>query len=347
MIKSKILTRSASDTQVSPREAETGSRFFPSHWRAGALRVIGRHGILLTLLLFIGLFSILNPDTFFTRGNLTAILGTQAILLMVALAVTMPLASGDFDLSVGFTLGFSMSLIAFLTVRQEWAWPPAMVVVILLGFAIGMVNGFFIVRLDVNAFIVTLGTGTVLSGLAIALTGGEVISGLPTTVESIARQRFFGLPLVTFYGFALAAGLWYVYDHTPFGRFLYFVGGGRDAARLAGLPVGKIRFTAFVFAAGVCGIAGVLYAGQLGAADATIGGTFLLPAYAAAFLGATTIKPGRFNSWGTVLALYLLATGITGLQLQGAPFWVEPVFNGTALTLAVTFARVASRERTD
>ncbi len=314
---------------------------------AFARRIVSRHGIGIVLLLFIGVFSALRPDTFFTRGNLVAILGTQSILLIVALALTIPLAAGDFDLSFGFTLGFTMAIVTVLAVNHHWSWELATVAAVAAGLAVGVVNGFFIVHLGVNAFITTLGTGTVLNGLILAVTGGETIADVPAPVTTISRYEVFSLPLVWYYAIGLAIVLWYVYELTPVGRYIYFVGGGRDAARLAGLPVRAVRYGAFVATAGICGIAGILSAGQLGAVDPTIGSSFLLPAYAAAFLGATTIKPGRFNVWGTVLALYLLATGITGLQLLGAPYWVEPVFNGVALTLAVTFAQLASGEPAD
>lgn len=311
---------------------------------AWALRVISRYSILLALFLFISVFSALRPDTFFTRGNFNAVIGTQAVLLLLALALTIPLAAGDFDLSIGFTLGFTMALVTILSADHHWPWPAALAVAAAAGFVIGVVNGLIIVYLGVNAFIVTLGSGTVLSGLTLAVTNGETKGGVPDVLQNAARHEIFGLPLVAYYAFVLAALLWYLLEHTPLGRYVLFVGGGREAARLAGVPVKRIRMGAFVAAAGICGLAGILTAGQLGAEDPTIGPQYLLPAYAAAFLGATTIKPGRFNAWGTVFALYLLATGITGLQLLGAPFWVEPVFNGSALTIAVTFARLASRE---
>jgi ribose transport system permease protein len=317
-------------------------------YRSGrVLRILSHHAILLTLLLFILGFSLLRPDTFFTVGNLQAILATQALLLLVSLALTIPLAAGDFDLSIGFTLGFTMIFVAFLAGTHGWSWPATVALAGAAGVAIGVVNGFLVVVLGVNAFVTTLGTGTVVSGLTLAVSKGEVVIGVPHLVEQASRREFFGVPLVTYYAFALAIALWYVLEHTPLGRHMLFAGGGRDAARLAGVRVDAIRFGSFVAAAGICGFSGILAAGQIGAGDPTLGQTYLLPAYAAAFLGATTIKPGRFNAWGTVLALFLLATGITGLQLVGAPFWVEPVFNGVALTLAVTFARLASQEPAD
>ncbi len=313
-------------------------------WQARALGLVTRHAILLTLIVVSVVFSVLRPDTFFTRGNFNAIVGTQAVLLVVALALTIPLAAGDFDLSVGFNLGFTMSVLAVLTVHQQWPWPTAMVAAIAIGTGVGVVNAVLIVRLGVNAFVTTLGTGAVLNGLTLALTQGQTIGGIPNSLSNLSRATFLQLPLVAYYAFGLALILWYVFELTPLGRYLFFVGGNRTAARLLGVPVRRIRFGTFVFAAALSGVAGILSLGEIGASDVTVGPSFLLPAYSAAFLGATTIKPGRFNAWGTVVALYLLETAITGLELLGAPFWVEPLFTGVTLTLAVLFAQLASRE---
>ena len=126
--------------------------------------------------------------------------------------------------------------------------------------------------------------------------------------------------------------------HTPFGRYIYAVGGGREVARLAGINTDLLTILAFTLSGFMAGIAGVLETATVGAAHPDVGPQFLLPAFAAAFLGATTIQPGRFNVLGTVVALFLLAVGIGGFQQLGAPFWVSPVFNGTALLIAVGLA---------
>jgi ribose transport system permease protein len=180
--------------------------------------------------------------------------------------------------------------------------------------------------------------------LTLAVSGGQILTGVPTSVSDFSAGEGFGLVWPAFVALGFAVALWYLYEQTPTGRYLFFVGEGREVARLAGLPVGRLRWLAFVLAAVVASVCGIFAGGQLGSADPSVGPNYLLPAYAAAFLGATTIKPGRFNSFGTVVALYLLVTGVTGLELAGAASWVEQVFNGSALVIAVTFARLVSRE---
>jgi ribose transport system permease protein len=236
-------------------------------------------------------------------------------------------------------------LTAFFT--GELGFPLLLVVIatLLVGVAAGAVNGFFVVRIGINAFIATLGTATILTGVTLAVSGGQILNTVSPALSDFVQHRVLGLTVPVYIAFALAFLLWYVYEHTPVGRHLFFVGEGREAARLVGLGVNRLRFSAFLASGAISAGAGILTAGQLGAADPSVGPSFLLPAYAAAFLGAATIKPGRFNAWGTVVALYLLVTGVTGLELLGTSSWVQEMFNGVALLVAVTFARFVARDQ--
>jgi ribose transport system permease protein len=299
--------------------------------------------VLALIAMIIG-FSIAEPSTFPTIANLKAILVTQAPLVVLALALTLCLASGEFDLSIGAVLGFSASLLAYLTATEGFASGPAAGITLLVGLAIGVVNAVFVVLLRVNSFITTLGMGTLISGVGLAVVGSSTIGNLPSGITTPTQSELFGVALPVYYGIALVIVAWYFLEHTPLGRYLFFTGEGREAARLAGIAVNRIRFGALVVSALGAWLAGVLVAGETGAANTTVGDSYLLPAFAAAFLGATTIKPGRFNAWGTLVAVYLLAVGTTGLQLLGAATWVTDVFNGAALVLAVTLAQLATRE---
>jgi ribose transport system permease protein len=224
----------------------------------------------------------------------------------------------------------------------------ASIVITLIACAfIGCVNAFLVVRVGINAFIGTLATSTVLSGLTLQVTKGSILTTVPGSLENFANWRMpaLGIGAPALVGFGLAILFWYLYQFTPFGRRLFFVGEGREAARLTGLPVNPMRTVAFIGAALVSGVAGLLLTGELGGMSSSIGPTYLLPAYAAAFLGATTIKPGRFNAIGTLVGLYVLVVGVTGLELLGVPSWIEQVFNGAALAVAVGFARFVSTEQ--
>jgi ribose transport system permease protein len=151
--------------------------------------------------------------------------------------------------------------------------------------------------------------------------------------------------MVTWIAWILVVVLWYVYDLTPVGRFMIFTGGNRDAARLSGISVTRVRTGAFLVSGLLAAGIGILFAGYFGSVDPSVGGQYMLQPFAAAYLGATAITVGRFNAWGTVVALYLLTTGITALQLLGAQSWVTNLFYGLALMLSVAAAKIAGKRR--
>jgi ribose transport system permease protein len=301
-----------------------------------------RLGLIGVWIVVIVVFALLRPDTFFTSQNLQTTLSTQAVPLMVALALIPALAAGEYDLSVGGVMGLSLVLVGFLNVEQGWPIGTAVLVAMAAGVAVGAINAFFIVAIGIESLVVTLGMGTLLAGAALGIQSLPV-SGVSESLVEVSRTNLFGVQLVFYYGLALVLMLWYVLSHTPLGRYLYFVGEGRTVARLSGIRVDAIRAGSLVAGSTISAAAGVFQAGLIGGADPTIGPTLLLPAFAAAFLGATAIVPGRFNPWGTFIAVYFLATGIVGLQLIGLSGWIEQVFYGAALVLAVAASRLASK----
>jgi ribose transport system permease protein len=307
-------------------------------------RLASRYAVVFVVLAMIVFFSAMRPDTFFTRENFESILVTESVLVILALGVTIALAAGEFDLSVAAVVGFSAGLLVHLDASLGWTLGPAIGLTFLAALAVGVANAVFIVGFGVNSFIATLGMGSIVGGLALAIFGAETIGGVSPDLTDLVRSEIFGIGISALFALALAALLWFAFEHTPTGRHLFFTGAGRQAARLAGVRVNRIRFGALVASALFAWLAGVVLAGQTGAAQANYGNPFLLPAFAAGFLGATTIRPGRYNAWGTVVAVYLIAVGTTGLQLLGAADWVDDVFNGGALVVAVTLSRVISRE---
>jgi ribose transport system permease protein len=333
---------SAAETERADTEPPVAGR--GAGWWVG--EALYRFGVPVLLLVLVVVFSLISPTQFFTVTNLQNILGTQAILLMLALGLTIPLAAGEFDLSIIGVFTFVSGVFALLTVDNGWSLGPALVVALVLATAIGLINAFFIVRIGVNSFITTLGTGTAFGGATLLVTDSQTFSGLPEVLVTVSSTRLLGLPLAFYYAIALAIALWYVLEHTPVGRWLFFVGMGPEVARLNGIPVSTVRATALVLSALIAALAGMLQGGLLDAVDPFAGQSYLLSAFAGAFLGATTIKPGRFNSWGTVAAIYLVITGIVGLQITtGATGYITDMFNGTVLVVAVALSIVVGRRR--
>jgi ribose transport system permease protein len=304
-----------------------------------------RYGIIIVWLAVIAVFSVLRPTTFFTFANFQQIAGSQAVLVIISLGLIVPLSVGEFDISIAAVTGISLVLVGWLNVVKHWGIVPSVLVALGAGLAVGVVNAFFVVFVKVESIVVTLGMGTLLTGVAVGIndqsTGG-VSQGLVNTV----RHPLFGVPLIFYYGILLTVIAWYVFSFTPLGRYIYFVGAGRDVARLSGIQVDRIRVAAFLTSGLTGALAGVVLAGWLGASDPNISSTYLLPTFAAAFLGASVIQPGRFNPWGTTIAAYFLVTGVTGLELIGLAGWIEQVFYGGLLVLAVAFSRLAGRRET-
>ena len=303
-----------------------------------------RYGILVVWLLITIVFSILRPATFFTFGNLETIAGSQAVLVVVSLALIPTLIAGEFDVSVSSVTGISLVLIGWLNVLHSWPIGPTIAVALGVGLAVGLVNAFFVVFAQVPSIVVTLGMGTLLIGVAVGINSLST-GGISPGLVNAAHQEVLGLPLAFYYGVLLTLLFWYVLSHTPLGRYLYFVGAGRSVARLSGIPVDWIRAGSFVVGSFISALAGVLLAGWVSASDPNVGPTFLLPAFAAAFLGSSVFEPGRFNAWGTFVAVYFLVTGVTGLELLGVAGWIEQVFYGSSLILAVAVSRFAARRR--
>jgi ribose transport system permease protein len=309
-------------------------------------RIAERYALLGAWVLVFVLFGVLRPDTFLTSANFESILSSQAVLVVLALGLLVPLTAGDYDLSIAANLTIASMIVAVLNVDHGVAIGVSMAAAIAAGVLIGAFNGALIVRLGLDSFIVTLGTATLLQGLTYWISSSRTISGVSQgLVDAVIGHRLLGVPLEFYYGLALCVVFWYALEYLPLGRRLLFVGRGRTVARLSGLDVGRLRFSAFVVSGAVSAIAGVMYAGTTGAADPTSGMSLLLPAFAAAFLGATSITPGRFNSWGTFIAVYFLATGITGLQLLGAQSFVQQLFYGGALIVAVALSQLMRGRR--
>jgi ribose transport system permease protein len=289
-------------------------------------------------------FGILRPDTFLTTSNFTTIFGSQAILVVLTLALLVPLTAGDYDLSVAATMGLSAMTLAILNVNHHWSIGAACLAALGIGLLVGLINGALVVLLDIDSLIATLGSSTFIAGVILWISNSQTISGVSDTLINVTViDRFLGIPLEFYYGIALGLAMLCVFEFMPVGRRLLFVGRGRGVARLSGIRVARLRWGALAASGVISAFAGILYAGTLGSADPTSSLSFLLPAFAAAFLGATTIMPGRFNPIGSIAAVYFLVTGITGLQLLGVETFVQQLFYGGALILAVALSQFARR----
>lgn len=313
---------------------------------AKLIRLAPVYGLVILTVGLALLFSILLPNTFPTLLNLRAIISDKAIIALLSLAAMIPMAAGRIDLTVGYGIVLWHILAISLQTIFGIPWPVAVMIVLFLGAFVGLLNGLLVEVAKIDAFIATLGTGTVLYALALWHTGGRQIVGvLPDGFYAINGTFVFGLPITGFYVLAITVVMWLVLEYTPVGRYLYAIGANPRAAELNGIPTRKFVMGAFVTSGLMTALAGVILASKLRIGQASVGLEYLLPALVGAFLGSTTIKPGRVNVWGTIVGVAILAIGISGIQQIGGSFWVEPMFNGVTLLVAIGIAGYAQRRK--
>lgn len=290
------------------------------------------------------LFSILVPQTFFTAQTATSIIGNEAVTIIVAVGLLFSLSAGGFDLSIGQNLGFAAVTVATLSTVGGMDPLTSVIITLVLSTLVGVINGFFVSVVKIHSLIATLGMTSILLAATRLVSGQQFRGPLPDVLRQLSNFSLFGVvPIIVLYALVVALVGWYVLEHTPFGRKLNATGANPDAAFLAGVRTNRYLFLSFVITGFGAGLAGVFLAGKIGSVGPDIGPAYLLPAFAAAFLGTTQLKPGKFNVWGTVIAILLLATGVKGLQLLGGAQWITDAFNGVALLAAVSVAVVSAR----
>ena len=336
------MASSVKSTALEPTPSEmAGLSLFARLWR-----LVPVYGLVILTLALALLFSLLLPDTFPTLINLRSIISDKAIIAMLSLAVMIPMVAGKIDLTVGYGIVLWHILAISLQTKFGFPWPLAVLSVLALGGLVGLFNGVLVEIAQIDAFIATLGTGTILYAAAMWHTLGRQIVGIaPDAFYALNGADLFDLPITGYYVLALAVGLWLALEYFPIGRYFYAIGANPKAAALNGVPVRRYTIYAFVASGLITAFAGVILASKLRIGQASVGLEYLLPALVGAFLGSTTIKPGRVNVWGTVVGVAILAIGISGIQQFGATFFVEPLFNGSTLLVAIGIAGYAQRKR--
>ncbi len=307
---------------------------------------IGRYFLVIAFFALIALFSVLKPDSFLTINNFSGLFVNQIVVVYAAVGLIAPLIVGELDLSVGYLVGFGQALCVALMTLAGLPVVVAIVLTLAACLALGFVNALLVLKFEINSLIATLALGNVLYGIVLWFTGGTILfQNVPPAFLAISGGTLFGVPLPIWYGAALVGIVELVLQFLPVGRRMYAIGGNRRAALLTGIPVTGIIMAAFGASALLCGLGGIIIASRLGSAQPELGPSFLMPAFASAFLGATTIRPGRFNALGTAVAVYTVAVIVAGLQQLGVPFWAENIVYGVALAGGVGLSRRLTRLR--
>jgi len=324
-----------------PRSSD-GAAPAPLHQEPAAARVrralaFRNAAALYLLAVMVVIFSLWIPDTFLTTGTWRSLLSNQAITCLVAIGLVVSIAAGALDLAIGAEVGLGAVLVARLLIGDVPA-PVAILLTLAGGAAVGVFSWLMITRARIPSFIATLAVSSVLIAAISWVSDSQQIVNLPTGYASLGNGQFLGLTYPFWIMIVVAVILWYLMEHTSLGRRIYATGGNPHAAELAGVRISRVLLFALITSGVVAGGAGLLLTSQLSAGDPTVGPGYLLPVIAAVFLGSTQFRGGRFNIWGTVVAAYVLAVGVKGLQLAGLPIWIPDLFNGLALLLAVGLA---------
>jgi ribose transport system permease protein len=333
-VSDKPMATSAPGSGVPKPPSGSAARRAPAWARLLSPRKIGAVYFLILIVIF---FSFLDPDTFPHVDTIRSILNEYSVSGIMALAVIITLASGLFDLSVGYTMGFAGTLVAWLLANTSMSSTEAILLTMLSGLVIGLVNALVVVFLRIDSIIATLGTGAIIGAITVGVSGNQIIV---KNVSGAFSRDIAGLSISNFtepvfYMLALMIIIGLVMEQTSVGRYWYALGFELDVARLAGIRVKLLQTGALLATALVASWAGIVLTARIGAASPDAGPSYLLPAFAAAFLGATQFRDGRFNAWGTILATILLGAGQYGILLSGAPVWAPDAFYGVALIGAV------------
>jgi ribose transport system permease protein len=329
-------------TEVIPTAAGRGST--QGQGARKALGLVGQYGTLAGLVAMIVGFSLAAPRAFPTVSNFINILNQVSLTAIIAGGLTLPLAVGEFDLSIGYGASLAGVLATGFMVNQRLPVLLAIAVALLVGVAVGLVNGLIVTKAGVNALITTLGTGTILVGINYGYSAGTPIAqGLPPSFLNIALGSIVTIPSDVLIMAVVLVVLWILLNQTDLGQRIQAVGGNKEAARLSGIRVDRVRTVAFVVS-GVCAaLTGILLASLLGSGETSAGDSYLLDAFAAVFLGSATLRDGEFHILGTLVGVLIIGVGFNGLGIFGAPTFYQYVFKGAMLIVAVALSTIARR----
>jgi ribose transport system permease protein len=304
-----------------------------------------RYGLLLLTIALIFIFGF-TTNTFFSMLTLQAILSEKSVVAILALAAMVTMVTGKMNLNVGFGVTFWHVFVITLQQRYGFSWEMAAIIVVACGCLYGVINGALVALADIDSFVATLGTGTVIYALSLWHTDGhQIVGALPESFYMFSGAELFGLPVVVFYLALVTIVLWLISEYTTLGRKLYAVGANPVTASLNGINTTACYIGSYVVSDGLIAFASVLLASHIGIGSSSVGQDYMLPALVGAFLGSTTFRAGRVNVWGTLIGVSLVSVGISGLQQLGTPFFVEPLFNGAILLISITLAGFSQKRK--
>jgi ribose transport system permease protein len=303
----------------------------------------GRGGALIILLALVVAFS-LAADNFLTVDNLRNILRQYSVPAILAVGQTLVIVSAGIDLSVASTAALSGSVMGVMYAHEGYPEPVALLLGLAAGFAVGAINGFVITKWRVPDFIATLGAFTAVRGVALLVTDGLPVPDytkaqegrtVPETVTTLGADSVFGIPLIAVVAGVCALIGWFILSRTTLGRSAYAIGGNREAARVSGIRVERVKWSIYVFSGLMAAIAGFMLTGRQGSANALMGEGMELQSIAAVVVGGTNLFGGEGTIGGTIIGVLIIGVLNNGLNILGvADFW-QRVVNGSIIVAVV------------
>lgn len=313
----------------------------------GLIGVAEAYALVVLTVLMVVFFSVLpgSSASFFTSANFEIILATQSVLLVIALAVLVPMVARVWDFTPGAVAGMS-AVFAASVGQSTGSFALAALAGVGSGIVIGVLNGLIVTIAKVNSVIATLAMTLVVGAVVTLVSDGEsIITGIPEGFRSLADGQILGIPKLFWIAIVIAGAVYYMLRWTPFGRSVEAIGSNRSAAKLVGMRVETLTALTFVASGAIAGLAGLVILASTGTGNPNVGAGYTVPAFAAAFLGAAAIRPGRWNVGGLLVAILFLGVLNSGLTLAGAAPSVNAIANGIALIIGVAFANLFSLGR--
>lgn len=319
--------------------------------------LVVRYGFIVVTIIFFAYFALTEP-AFRTSSTFFSMLKFTSVVAIAGLGVSVTMAVGGLDLSIGATAGMSVTLAAMTMVIYAKTGGAAIIVVLLAGLAIGALNAFFIVVLKLPDLLATLGTMFLINGLKLwPVDGQSVSSGQVLRDGTVAKGRFTSeflqidrgklgpipYPVLIFLGLTLVT--WFFLSRTKWGRLMYAIGANPEAARLAGARVGWYRALAYMISGLFASIAGLILASRIGQGDISAGSSLLLDAVAVALVGTSVLGAARPNAFGTALGAILIGVLTTGTTMKGFPYYGQDVVKGAVLLVALILSFTLSRQK--
>lgn len=304
--------------------------------------LISKFGTIIGMGIMFSAFSIAVPNIFPTPLNLVNIVNQASLAAIIAGGLTMALIVGEMDLSIAYLASFAGVFVSGLMAHQHVPMWISIIITLVACIALGFLNGIIITKLRVNAVVATLGTGSIIVGLTFAYAQGiPIASGLPPSFQRLAIGKTIGIPNNIIIMIIVLALLWLFLNYTEKGVQLRATGGNPQASRLSGIKVDGIKILGLCIASFCAGVTGILLASLIGSGTSGAADGYLMPAFAAVFLGSATLKDGDFHIIGTLIGVFFIQIGFNGLAIFGAPTFVQYFFRGGILVIAVGLSSVA------